>query len=102
MSVTPQSVAVDLQDSHLLVTLRGAMCLAERAYASDDRARELLERLYSESFDTVKSALESAITEITHRPIERSRMDVDPLSGDAAILFTFGGAMPPQAAPPAQ
>ena len=47
MSVRPQSVLVDLHDSHVLVTLRQIVCPAEREYARELSSRERLERLSS-------------------------------------------------------
>ena len=46
LAVTCESMAVDIHPDTLVVTLRGAMCPAERDYARDREARELLKRSY--------------------------------------------------------
>ncbi len=87
MSARSESVLVDLHDSHLLVTLQQVVCPAEREYARERRSRERLERLFSETFDTVKAELETAVARIVGGTVRQSRLSVDPLTGDAVVVF---------------
>ena len=89
MSVSPESVSVDFHAHCVVVTLQGASCPAERDYARERRGRELLGRFYEELFNATKLALEMAITEILGRPVRRSRLSVDPESGDGVIMFSL-------------
>jgi len=89
LSLTPQSVSVSLLPDHLVVTLRGAACLAERDYARDTQARLLLETLYGKVFDAVRPALESVIGQILERTVRHSKLVVDAESGDGVILFSL-------------
>ncbi len=91
LAVTCESIAVDFHSDNLVVTLRGATCPAERDLARDKKARELLERFYSELFDVIKPILEAKIQEILRRQIRRSRLNIDPESGAGVILLTFAG-----------
>ena len=87
MSARPESVLVDLHDSHVLVTLRQVVCPAEREYARERSSRERLERLFSETFDTVKGELETAVARIVGGTVRQSRLSVDSLTGDAVVVF---------------
>jgi len=87
LSARPESVLVDLHDSHVLVTLQQVVCPAEREYARERRSRERLERLFSETFDTVKAELETAVARIVGGTVRQSRLSVDPLTGDAVVVF---------------
>ena len=87
MSVRPESVLVNLHDSYILVILHQAVCAAEREYARERQARELLERLYARVFDAAKSKLEADIAEIVGRPVQQSRMNVDTLAGNIILVF---------------
>ncbi len=87
MALQPKSVLVDLHDSYILVTLRQVASAAERDCASDDHNRELLEKLSSAAFDAVKSKLETEVAAIVGRPVRRSRINVDPVAGDAIVSF---------------
>lgn len=91
LAVTCDSIAVDFHNDNLVVTLRGATCPAERDFARDKKARELLERFYGELFDVIKPILEAKIQEILGRQIRRSRLNIDPESGAGVILLTFAG-----------
>ena len=89
MSVRPESVSVDIHPRSLVVSFQGAVCPAERDYARDRQAGELLQRLYDGVFEAAKPVLESAIQDILGVEIDRSRLIVIPQTGDAVILFTF-------------
>ena len=89
MSVSAESVSVDFHPSSLVVTLQGITCPAEQNYARDKEARDLLERFHKELFEATKPVLEGAIGEILERSVQRSKLSVDPGSGDGVIVFTF-------------
>ncbi|HUS57571.1 MAG TPA: phosphoenolpyruvate carboxykinase (GTP) [Planctomycetota bacterium] len=90
MSVNGDSVWVGLHRESLVVIARGAVCPAEQKCARDREARERLERFYSDLFDACKRPLEVRIESIIGRPISRSWLSVEPMSGDHVILFTLG------------
>jgi uncharacterized protein YbcI len=89
LAVTCESITVDFHPDDLLVTLSGATCPAEREYAQDRNARELLERFYNELFEVIKPILEGKIQEILGRQVRRSRLNIDPCSGAGVILLTL-------------
>jgi uncharacterized protein YbcI len=89
MSIRAKSVSVDIHDTDILVVFRQAVCEAERGYSRERPSRDLLERLYEEAFEAVKTELDAAVKAITGRRVERSRIDVDPLAGDAIIVFVL-------------
>ena len=87
LAVTCESIAVDFHPDTLVVTLRGATCPAERDYARDREAQELLERFYDKLFDVIKPVLEAKIQDILGRQVEGSRLNIDPESGVGVILL---------------
>ena len=89
MAVKPEAVTVNLSEPYLIVTIRGAICEAERRYAQDRSSRERLEKLYAGVFDAAKPELEVAIADILGRPVRRSRISIDPMLGDAILVFVF-------------
>jgi len=89
MSVTPESVSVDFHPNSLVVTLQNATCPAEKSYARNREARELLEKLYTEVFEATRPILEASIEDILGHRVERSRFSLDPESGNAVILVVF-------------
>lgn len=89
MSVTPDEMAVDLHPGSVVVTIQGASCQAEKDLAHDEQARELLEQLHRRLFEISSPALETAIERIVGRPVERSRLSVDPETGDRVLLCTL-------------
>lgn len=94
MSIRPELVLVDLHDTCILVTLRQVVCAAERNYARERLSRELLEKLYAEAFGAVKTELETAVTQIVGRQVHQSRISVDPIVGDAILVFMLGQGEP--------
>jgi uncharacterized protein YbcI len=91
LAVTCESITVDFHPHTLVVTLCGVTCPAERDFARDRNARELLEKFYDELFDVIKPILEAKIQEILGRQVRRSRMNIDPESGAGVILLSFAG-----------
>jgi len=82
MSVTAESVWVDLHPGSVVVTVRGAISPAEQSCARDEEGRELLDRFYSHLFEVSKRILEVAIEGILGLSMMRSRLCVDAESGD--------------------
>lgn len=97
MVLRPKSVDVDMHDNDILVTLRQVATEAERCCAGNPASRELLERLSSATFDVVKRALEVEVALVVEREIQWSRLNLDPLEGDAILVF----AMEPSGIPEA-
>jgi uncharacterized protein YbcI len=89
MAARPEAVTVSLSEPYLIVTVRGAICEAERRYAEDRSSRERLEKLYVDVFDAAKPDLEAAIADIVGRQVRRSRISIDPMLGDAILVFVF-------------
>jgi len=96
MAVSCESIAVDLHDDLLVVTLCGATSPAERDYARDRQAREVLVKFYHHLFDVTKPILEAKIQEIIRRQVRRSQLSVDPESGTGVILLTLAGEDRPE------
>lgn len=90
MALKSEAITVNLSEPYLIVTLRGAICQAERQYAQDRSSRELLEKLYADVFDVAKHGLDAAVGSILGRHVQRSRMSVDPMLGDAILVFVLG------------
>lgn len=92
MAIEPQNVSVSFSEPYLIVTLRGAISAAERKYAQQRPSRERLEKLYDEVFEAVKAELETIIAGILGRMVHRSRISIDPMVGDAILVFVLGQA----------
>jgi uncharacterized protein YbcI len=67
MALQPESVLVDVHESHVIVTLCRATSAAERACADNAGNRALLEKLSCAAFDAVKSGLETEVAAIMKR-----------------------------------
>ena len=89
LAVACESITIDFHPDTLVVTLSGATCPAEREYAQDRNARELLERFYGELFEVIKPILEGKIQEILGRKVRRSKLNIDPCFGAGVILLTL-------------
>ena len=89
LGVTCELITVDLHADHVVATLSGATCPAEQAASRDKSSRGRIEELHDEVFNAAKPGLESTIGEILGREVRRSRLDVDPQTGDAVVLFTL-------------
>ena len=91
LAVVCESITVDFHPDNLVVTLSDGTCQAEREYARDREAGELLERFYNELFEVVKPILEGKIQDILGRQVRRSRLSIDPCSGAGVILLALAG-----------
>ena len=89
MAITAELVSIDLHSQSLVVTLRDATCPAEKAFARDKKARELLEKCYIEVFGAVRTLLEAAVENALGRKVLRSMLSIDPESGEGVILFSL-------------
>ncbi len=89
MAVGAMVTSVDVHPESVVVTLRGATCPAERNYAQDKQASERLQVLYDKLFDAARPQIEFAVADILGQPVRRSKMSIDPESGDCVILFTL-------------
>ena len=91
LAVSCESIEVDLHSGTLVVTLYGATCPAEKDYARNIEARELLEKFYGELFGVIRPILEAKIQQILGQRVERSKFSIDPASGAGVILLTLIG-----------
>jgi uncharacterized protein YbcI len=87
MSVTPESVTVELEERSLVVVMHGVTSEAERNYARNPESRELLDRFYRELFDATKAELESSIERILDKQVAGSSLSVDSESASAVLMF---------------
>ncbi len=85
----PSEVLIDNTDDYLLVTLRQALCKAERLYVQEPEAHTRLEELYIDVYNAAKEQLENSIAAILGRRVLRSRVSIDPLRGDVMLIFVF-------------
>ena len=90
MQLNPVSIQVNLQSGTLFVMLEGIIFPAEKAWARDEGGRERLEQYHARTFDAGKQILEAEIQTILGRPVERSTLRVDPISGNGVIQFSLG------------
>jgi len=60
-----------------------------RRYAQERSSRERLEKLYAEVFDAAKPELDAAIADIVGRPVQRSRISIDPVLGDVILVVVI-------------
>ena len=88
MSMAPASVIIDTHPDSLVVTFCGATSLAEKDCAQDAEARDRIERCYRELFQVTASLLNATVEAIVRKPVERSTLSLDVVSGDGVILFT--------------
>jgi len=91
MSVTAESVFVDLHPGSLVITVRRSVSAAEQDCTRDKEGRDLLDRFYSHLYEVSKQILEKAIEAILGHPVTHSRVSVDAESANQVILVTFGG-----------
>lgn len=89
MAVQATVASVDVHPESIVVTLRGVTSVAEQNYAQDKQASERLQMLYDKLFDAARAQIEAAVAELVGRPVRRSKMSIDPVSGDCIILFTL-------------
>ena len=81
LTVTCESITVDLHSDHVVATLCGATCPAEQACARDKQSRGRLEELHDEVFNAAKPILEARIREILGREVRRSGSTSTPRRG---------------------
>lgn len=91
MAAHPTTITVNESNEHLFVMLDGAISQAERRYGEEDKSRRLLEELYSDVFNAVKSELMETLSQITGRPVARSSISIDPAMGTATLVFAYKG-----------
>jgi len=89
MAVICESITVNFHTDTIVVTLDGVTCPAEKDYAQNREARELLERFYGELFDVIKPILETRVQEILGRQIRQSRLNIYPESGAGVIVLAL-------------
>jgi uncharacterized protein YbcI len=100
VSANAQTVGVNLSEQYLVVTLQGALCDAEKQYAQDRSAKNRLEELYTHLFDAAKYGLDDVIGDILGRRVQRSTISIDPMLGDATLVFVLGQGLPNTRAEP--
>ena len=91
MSMTPESILVDIHSDCLVVTLNNAICMAETAYTKEELSRNLLARFYKDTFDASKLIFESSVGKVIPQRITESFMSLHPESGKCVIVVSVCG-----------
>ena len=95
LQATPKSVSVDIHAADVVVTLQGIVPPVEKDLAnSNPEGRALLEKCYSDAFDTTKGEVEQMLENILGRAIESSMLRIDPRSGNAVVIFNLADEPP--------
>ena len=90
LQALPKSVSIDIHAADVVVTLQGIVPPVEKDFAqSDPERRALLERCYSDAFDTTKGQVEKMLENILDRAIQSSMLRIDPRSGNAVMVFNL-------------
>ena len=91
MSMTPESILVDIHSDCLVVTLNNAICMAETAYTKEELSRNLLARFYKDTFDASKLIFEASVDKVIPQRITGSFMSLHPESGTCVIVVSVCG-----------
>jgi uncharacterized protein YbcI len=97
IGVTPKSVVVDIHAQSVLATLQGIIPPVEKDYANGEpEGGDLLEKCYSNAFDTTKKAFEAELENILGQVVESSMLRIDPRSGNAVMILNLTDESPAQ------
>ena len=93
MGIRPKSISVDLHSQSVIVILEGVSHPAEINMAKEKFSRELIEKMYAELFNVSKPILQSKMERLLHRSVDRSFFAIEPLFGNAVIVFFLSGGL---------
>ena len=86
----PQSVAVVLSENTLVITLHGALSLAEKALAQNPKGAAQVQEFHRQLFSDSADALRQEIKRITGVEVREAAAEVEPTSGTVLQVFTTG------------
>jgi uncharacterized protein YbcI len=86
----PKSVSVVLTGDTLVVTLHGALSLAEQALAKNPAGAAKLQEFHRQLFLTASNTLKEQIKRITGMDVREAAAEVEPASGAVVQVFTSG------------
>jgi len=87
---TPKSVTVVLGESTLVVTLHGALSVAEEALAKSPAGAAQLEAFHRELFANSCEPLRQEIKRITGVEVREAVAEIEPSTGTVVQVFTSG------------
>lgn len=93
MGIRPKAISVDIHSQSVIVILEGVSHPAEINMAKERFSRELIEKMYSELFNVSKAILQSRMERLLHRSVDRSFFAIEPLFGNAVIVFFLSGGL---------
>ena len=86
----PNSVTVVLSDDILVVTLHGALSLAEKSLAKTPAGAAQLQNFHQQLFSNSSDPLRLEINRISGRTVLEAAAEVEPTAGSVVHAFTTG------------
>ncbi len=86
----PKSVTVVLSDNTLVITLHGALSLAEKAMAQSAAGAAQVEEFHRQLFTNSLDSLRQEIKRITGAEVRESTTEVEMITGTVVKVFTTG------------
>jgi uncharacterized protein YbcI len=90
---TPQSVDVVLSDETLVITLHGALSLAEKDLAKSPEGAAQVQEFHRQLFANASDSLRQEIQKITGVKVREATAEVEATSGTVVRVFTTGTMM---------
>jgi uncharacterized protein YbcI len=87
---TPKSVTVVLSDNTLVITLHGALSLAERALAKSPAGAAQVQEFHRQLFATTADPLRAEIKRITGVEVREATAEIETITGTVVKVFTSG------------
>src|SRR4029077_8195749 len=78
---TPKSVTVVMSDNTLMITLHGALSLAERALAESPEGAAKVQNFHRQLFNSAADSLREEIKRITGVEVREAVAEVEPAAG---------------------
>ena len=86
----PKSVSVVLSGDTLVVTLHGALSVAEQAMAQNPHGAAKVREFHRQLFHNASDTLQQEIRRITGMNVREATAEVEPTSGAVVQVFTSG------------
>ena len=87
---TPKSVTVVMSDNTLMITLHGALSLAERTLAKSPAGAAQVQDFHRQLFNDSSDTLRKEIRRITGVEVREATAEVEPTTGTVVQGFTTG------------
>ena len=88
--IAPQAVSVVLSEETLVITLHGALSLAEKALAKTAAGAAQVQEFHRQLFATSSETLRDEIKRITGVEVREATAEVEPRTGTVMQVFTTG------------